>query len=209
MDRPLAHFTFRPTRQSARVDVSAVSATDAKGGALSSHGEPGDDAHIEAMVAGFRAAGEFFSGLGDAKQARRVLKALRSEDPAEMRRLFDKVPPFPGKCLALCGTVRVIVEGEELRPVKLCMLKPGLTATQLLMARRIYEKYFGPMPRVVAGTKGGIGEVVTSTVADVIWPSAYQEELAANDLVHCWTEMVSFPTWSLGPPTWECADLCV
>ena len=175
---------------------------------MSSRGEPGDDAHIEAMVAGFRAAGEFFSGLGDPKQARRVLKALRAEDPAEMRKLIAKVPPFAGKCLALCGTVRVIVEGEELRPVKLCMLKPGLTAAQLLTARRIYEKYFGPMPRVVAGAKGGIGEVVTSTVADVIWPSSYQEELAANDLVHCWTEMVSFPTWSLGPPTWECADLC-
>ena len=176
---------------------------------MSSHGEPGDDAHIEAMVAGFRAAGEFFAGLANPKQARRVLKALQAEDPAEMRKLMAKVPPFAGKCLSLCGAIRVIVEGEELQDVKLCMLKPNLTGAQLYMAKRIYEKHFGPLPRLVVGPGGGKGEFSGSLVADVIWPSAYQDELDAAGLVDCWPDKVSVFTHSLGPPTWECVDLCI
>ncbi len=160
---------------------------------MSSHGEPGDDAHIEAMVAGFRAAGEFFTGLANPKQARRVLKALQAEDPTEMRKLMAKVPPFAGKCLSLCGAIRVIIEGEELQEVKLCMLKPNLTGAQLYMAKRIYEKHFGPLPRLVVGPGGGKGEFSGTLVADVIWPSAYQDELVAAGLVDCWQDKVSVP----------------
>jgi hypothetical protein len=176
---------------------------------MSSHGEPGDDAHIEAMVAGFHAAGEFFAGLANPKQARRVLKALQAEDPTEMRKLMAKVPPFAGKCLSLCVAIRAIVEGEELQSVKLCMLKPHLTGEQRVMAKRIYEKHFGPLPRLVVEPGGGKGEFSGSLIADVIWPSAYQDELVAAGLVDCWSATVSVPTQRLGPPTWECVDLCI
>jgi hypothetical protein len=119
------------------------------------------------------------------------------------------VPPFTGKCLALCGAVRVIVEGEELREVKLCRLKRDLTTAQRLLAQKIYEKHFGPSPRVVVEPRRGFEEVITSEVDDVIWPSPYQDDLDANGLVNCWTEKVTVATWSLGPPSWECVDVCV
>lgn len=175
---------------------------------MSDREKPGDPAHLEAVAESFRIAGEFFSSLGDPDRARRVVDALQAEDPRDLHDLFEPVPSFPGKCLALCGAVRVIVEGEERREVKLCRFKPNLTPAQRLLAREIYEKHFGPSPRVVVEPRRGLEEVITSEVDDVIWPSPYQDELDANGLVDCWKEEVSVPTWSLGPPSWECVDLC-
>jgi hypothetical protein len=169
----------------------------------------GEPDHLEAIAASFRLAGEFFSALGDPKQARRVVDAMSAQDPGEMKKLLEPGPPFPGKCLALCGAVRTIVEGEELREVRLCTLKRGLTLMQRLLAHRIYEKHIGASPRVLVESQPGVDAVLSAEVVDIIWPSPYQDELDANGLVDCWTEKVSVPTWSLGPPSWECTDICV
>jgi hypothetical protein len=170
--------------------------------------QPGDPAHLETVAESFRIAAEFFSSLGDPGQVKRVVEALRADDPRALQDLLEPVPPFPGKCRSLCGAIRVIVEGEELREMKLCRLKPNLSFVQRLLARRIYEKHFGAAPKVVVEAHTDFEEVVTSEVVDVIWPSPYQDELDANGLVDCWTEKVSVPTWSLGPPSWECVDVC-
>ena len=163
---------------------------------------------VEAIARSFRATGEFFSRLGEAEQVVRLVEAMQSPEPAEFRRFLDAVPKFPGKCLALCGAVRVIVEGEELREVQLCSLRPDLTVAEKLLAMKIYNKHFGS-PRLVHEETREFIEVIQHEVVEVIWPSPYQDELRANGLVNCWKEKVSVPTWSIGPPSWQCADLCV
>ena len=176
---------------------------------MSDSTKPGDPEHLEAVAAGFRAAGEFFSGLGEPEQVRRVLDALLAEDPSQFREFFDPVPPFPGKCPGLCRLVRDIVEGSRLETKKLCRLKRDLTPAQRLLARRIYEKHFGRRPPVVHEPPTDFEEVVSSEIEEIIWPSPYQDELDVNGLVDCWKEDVPVLTWSLGLPSWECVDLCV
>jgi hypothetical protein len=174
----------------------------------------GEGPDFEAIADSFRAVGRWFSGLGEPDQVRRVVQALQADEPGEFRELIDGLPDFPGRCLALCGAVRVIVEGEELREVRLCALRHDLTFTERLLAQEIYEKYFGSQPHVVV--EGGPvfsdqppGDQPLSVESlEVVWPSPYQDELFANGLVYCWKAKVSVPTWSLGPPSWQCVDLC-
>jgi hypothetical protein len=169
---------------------------------------------VDAIAGSFLAVGEWFSGLGEPDRVRRVVQALQADEPGEFRELLDGLPDFPGKCLTLCRAVRTIVEGEELREMRLCALRHNLTFTERLLAQKIYEKHFGPQPHVVVE-----GPVVTEQPPssdqplsieslEIIWPSPYQDELFANGLVYCWKAKVSVPTWSLGPPSWQCVDLC-
>jgi hypothetical protein len=172
--------------------------------------KPGDPEHLEAVAASFRAAGEFFSGLGDPEQARRVVDALLADDPGQFREFLDRVPPFPGKCPGLCGLVRNIVEGGALEEKRLCTLKRDLTRAQRLLAHRIYEKHFGRRPAVIyEPPPTDFGEDVSSAIVEIIWPGPYQDELHANGLVDCWLDKVPVLTWSLGPPSWECPELCL
>jgi hypothetical protein len=174
----------------------------------------GETLDIEAIAGSFRAVGEWFLGLGEPDQVRRVVDALQANDPGQFRELLDGVPDFPGRCLALCGAVREIVEGGELREMRLCALRHNLTFAERLLAQEIYEKHFGSQPRFVV--ENGLfveqppsdDQPLSHESLEVIWPSPYQDELFANGLVYCWKAEVPVPTRSLGLPSWQCVDLC-
>jgi hypothetical protein len=154
----------------------------------------------------FRLVGEFFRGLSRPERVRSVIRSLQADGPEEFRRLMDEIPDFPGRCLTLCASVRNIVEGATVQEEERCALRVDLTTAERVFAWQIYERHFGPTrPEPVEVSGPGLHAIVL----EIIPPGPYLDELKANNLVTCWSERVWVLTWSLGPPSWECIDLCL
>jgi hypothetical protein len=160
---------------------------------------------LDELAKRFATLGEFFTGLGDREQAGRVVDAIRADEPTAFRELIDPLPDFPGKCHSLCTAVRTLVEEERYVKQKMCRLRWNLTREERLLAARIHWKHFGTRPTVFEPTTG-LTEV-TPVIDEWLGPSAYRDELEANGLVECEEKDVLAPPL-IGPPSWECVDLC-
>ena len=162
---------------------------------------------LDQLAERFRTVGEFFVSIGEPKQAGRVVEALRADEPTAFRELLDQFPDFPGKCLTLCRAVKTLVNEDEYVKQRLCRLRWDLTPQERLLAARIYWKHFGTEPTVVEPPSGPGPSEVTPVIDEWLWPSAYRDELEANDLVVCMDMDVPAPP-IVGPPSWGCLDLC-